>query len=71
VPPYELDVPVVDEKEGLFLGRPWITCLFDCYSKGVIGFQIEFKCPDASPITQALKQAGLEMYRLRKEGTNG
>ncbi len=52
-----LDLMVVDEKNGLPLGRPWLTLVLDEHSRYVLGFYIEFDEPSNVSVSHALRHA--------------
>lgn len=41
----QLDIELVSERSGLNLGRPWLTILFDDYSRRALGFYLTFDPP--------------------------
>jgi putative transposase len=53
----QLDLFIVDDKESLVLGRPYVTALLDYKSKSVLGFYIGFEKPSYLSIARALRQA--------------
>ena len=53
----KLDLFVVDDESLLPLGRPWLTCILDYYSRSVLGFYIGFEPPSYLSVNKALKHA--------------
>jgi putative transposase len=53
----QLDLFIVDEKESLVLGRPYVTAILDYKSKSVLGFYIGFEKPSYLSIARALRHA--------------
>jgi len=53
----KLDLFVVDDRNALPLGRPWITAVLDYYSRSIMGFYISFVPPSYLSISKALKHA--------------
>lgn len=53
-----LDVQIVDES-GLRLGKPWLTILFDRYTRMIIGFSLSFVPPSWVSVMDALQNAVL------------
>ncbi|WP_133408062.1 Mu transposase C-terminal domain-containing protein [Parashewanella tropica] len=53
----KLDLFIVDEKNFLPLGRPWVTALIDYKSKSILGFHIGFEPPSYLSIASALRHA--------------
>jgi putative transposase len=53
------DVIVVDERDRLTIGRPWITLAIDVYSRGVLGFYVTLDPPAVTSIGMCLTQACL------------
>ncbi len=54
-----LDVVLVDEDQRLPLLRPWITLVFDVYSRMVLGFYVSFDDPGAHGTGAAIARAVL------------
>ncbi|KEI72969.1 Mu transposase C-terminal domain-containing protein [Endozoicomonas elysicola] len=52
-----LDLYVVDDKNLIPLGRPYITSIIDHYSRSILGFNIGFEAADHVAVTKALKHA--------------
>lgn len=68
-----LDLIVVDEEDGLPLGRPTFTTLFDTYTKYPIGVYIGFEPPSYYAVKQAMYHAILpkpnvkELYETKND----
>lgn len=61
-----LDVFVVDERQQLPLGRPWITVAIDKRSRMVLGFYISFAAPSVESVMRCLRHAVLPKLGLRQ-----
>ncbi|PWW30564.1 Mu transposase-like protein [Cytobacillus oceanisediminis] len=61
-----LDIMVVDEASQLFMGRPWVTIIFDWYSGYPLGVHIGFELPSEKTVLLALKNAILPKEPLLK-----
>jgi putative transposase len=55
----EVDVIVVDERERLPLGRPWLTLALDVATRVVIGFSVSLDAPSTVSVAQVLTHAVL------------
>jgi putative transposase len=53
------DVIVVDERDRLSIGRPWLTLAVDVYSRSVMGFYVSLDSPAVTSIGMCLTQACL------------
>jgi putative transposase len=53
------DVIVVDERDRLSIGRPWLTLAVDVYSRCVLGFYVSLDSPAVTSIGLCLTQACL------------
>ncbi len=53
----QLDLFIVDEKESMILGRPYVTAILDYKSKCILGFYIGFEKPSYLSIARALRHA--------------
>jgi putative transposase len=53
------DVIVVDERDRLSIGRPWLTLAVDVFSRCVLGFYVSLDCPAVTSIGLCLTQACL------------
>jgi putative transposase len=53
------DVIVVDERDRLAIGRPWITLAIDVFSRGVLGFYASLDPPSVTSIGMCLTQGCL------------
>ncbi|OYQ77102.1 hypothetical protein B9T12_09010 [Wohlfahrtiimonas chitiniclastica] len=51
-----LDVIVVDD-EGIPIGRPYLTCMLDVYTRIPMALEIDFEPPSELSVMKALKQA--------------
>ena len=52
-----LDVMVLDERTGLVIGRPYLTCLLDSHTRMPLAVSIGFEPPSELSVVRALKQA--------------
>ena len=55
----KLDVVVVDERERLALGRPWLTLAIDVYSRCIVGFYLSLDPPGIHSVGLCLVHAVL------------
>ena len=53
------DVIVVDERDRLAIGRPWLTLAIDVFCRGVLGFYVTLDPPAVTSIGMCLTQACL------------
>jgi putative transposase len=53
------DVIVVDERDRLAIGRPWLTLAIDVFSRGVLGFYVTLDPPAVTSIGMCLTHACL------------
>jgi putative transposase len=53
------DVIVVDERDRLAIGRPWISLAVDVFSRCVLGFYVGLDPPSVMSIGMCLTQACL------------
>jgi putative transposase len=53
------DVIVVDERDRLAIGRPWLTLAIDVFCRGVLGFYVTLDPPAVTSIGMCLAQACL------------
>ena len=53
------DVIVVDERDRLAIGRPWLTLAIDVFCRGVLGFYVSLDPPSVTSIGMCLTQACL------------
>jgi putative transposase len=53
------DVIVVDERDRIAIGRPWITLAIDVFSRGVLGFYVSLDPPSVTSIGMCLTQGCL------------
>ena len=68
-----LDLFVLDEEDGLPIGRPWLTAVRDKYSGLVPGFSVSFEPPSTQTVMECLfyaipeKQHVKELFGLRHD----
>ncbi len=68
----KLDIIVVDDKQRLPIGRPWITLAVDVYSRMVVGFYISLDPPGAIATGLCIAHAVLPKDAwLAKRGVSG
>jgi transposase InsO family protein len=60
----EVDVELVDETTGLELGRPWLTLMFDAFSRRVLCFVIGFDAPSVTTLKLILRECVRRHSRL-------
>jgi len=60
----EVDVELVDEASGLELGRPWLTLMFDAYSRRVLCFVVSFDAPSVTTLKLLLRECVRRHSRL-------
>ena len=53
----QLDVMIVDERAGLVIGRPYLTCLLDVKPRMPMSLNMGFEPPSYLSVIRALKQA--------------
>lgn len=53
----QLNVFVTDERDGLPLGRPYITAVIDCFSRMLLGWHLGFEPPSNLSVMRALRHA--------------
>lgn len=53
------DIIVVDERDRLAIGRPWLTLAIDMFSRSVLGFYLALDPPAVSSVGMCLTQACL------------
>jgi len=63
----QLDIFIVDGKQNLVLGRPYITALLDYKSKSILGFYIGYESPSYLSIAQALRHAILPKTYVKEK----
>ena len=61
-----LDLFVIDERQGIPLGRPWLTLLYDTHTKCIIGFYLGFEPPSYLSVSLALENAILPKDYVRE-----
>lgn len=61
-----LDLMVIDDDTGLPLGRPYLTCCIDDYSRCLLGHNIGFEPPSYLTVARCLKHAFLPKTNLQK-----
>jgi putative transposase len=57
------DVIVVDERDRLAIGRPWITLAIDVFCRGVLGFHVSLDPPSVTSIGMACPQVSDQNVR--------
>ena len=62
-----LDIVLVDSQTGLTLGKPWLTCLIDDYSRRILGSYITFEAPSAASCLMVLRDSIRRFQRLPDE----
>ncbi|MEZ8186597.1 Mu transposase C-terminal domain-containing protein [Shewanella sp. 5S214] len=62
----QLDLFIVDSKQKMVLGRPYITVILDYKSKSILGFYIGFEKPSYMSIARALRHAILPKSYVRQ-----
>lgn len=58
------DIELVDEETGLLLGRPWLTIVFDAFSRRVLGFYLSFDHPSYRSCLMAMRECGRRHGRV-------
>lgn len=53
------DIIVVDERDRLSIGRPWLTLAVDIFSRSILGFYVSLDSPAVTSIGLSLTQACL------------
>ncbi|MGE3759072.1 MAG: Mu transposase C-terminal domain-containing protein [Pseudobdellovibrionaceae bacterium] len=51
----QLDIELVSERSGINLGRPWLTLLFDDYSRRALGYYLTFDSPSYRSLMAVLR----------------
>ncbi|HEY5911661.1 MAG TPA: TnsA endonuclease N-terminal domain-containing protein [Verrucomicrobiae bacterium] len=51
----EVDLELVDETTGMVLGRPWLTLMFDAFSRRVLAFVLSFDAPSANSLKSIVR----------------
>ncbi|BDH63549.1 hypothetical protein MTP04_36790 [Lysinibacillus sp. PLM2] len=64
-----MDIEVIDEKNGVVKGRPWITLGVDVYSRVVWCMYISFEPPSANRVRKAIQQGVLFKNTKEQYGT--
>ncbi len=59
-----IDIELVDEATGIVLGRPWLTLMFDAYSRRILAFIITFDPPSANTLKSLLRECVRRHSRL-------
>lgn len=62
-----LDLMVIDDDNGLPLGRPYLTACIDDYTRCILGLHISFEPPSHLTVSRCLKQAFLPKVALSNE----
>ena len=60
----KLDVELVDEDTSLELGRPWLTFMFDAFSRRILCFVITFDAPSVNTLKLILRECARRHSRL-------
>ena len=60
----EVDVELVDEGTGTNLGRPWLSLMFDAYSRKVLAFVLTFDPPSTNSLRILLRDCVRRHSRL-------
>lgn len=60
----EVDVELVDEDTGTNLGRPWLSLMFDAYSRKVLAFVLTFDPPSTNTLRLLLRDCVRRHSRL-------
>lgn len=63
----KLDLFVVDPERGMPIGRPWLTCAIDVYSKMVLGYYMGFTPPSYLSVMQCLRHAVAPKSYVKKD----
>ena len=62
-----LDVFVVDDINGLPLGRPWITVCIDDNTRCILGIHISFQSPSFLTVSKCLRHAVMPKVNLQEQ----
>ena len=60
----EVDIELVDESTGLVLGRPWLTLMFDAFSRRILCFVLTFDAPATNTLKLLLRECVRRHSRL-------
>lgn len=60
----QIDVELVDDATDLALGRPWLTLMFDAFSRRVLCFVIGFDAPSVTSLKLILRECVRRHSRL-------
>jgi putative transposase len=60
----QVDVELVDEITGMVLGRPWLTLMFDAFSRRVLCFVISFDPPSVTSLKLIMRECVRRHSRL-------
>ncbi|ENZ83257.1 DDE-type integrase/transposase/recombinase [Caulobacter vibrioides] len=58
------NVVVIDLKQRLPMGRPWLTAIIDVYTRCVVGFVITFEPPSLYSATECIKRANMPKLQM-------
>lgn len=58
------NVVVIDLKQRLPMGRPWLTAIIDVYTRCIVGFVITFEPPSLYSVTECIKRANSPKIHL-------
>lgn len=59
-----IDIELVDEATGIVLGRPWLTLMFDAYSRRILAFVMTFDVPSVNILKSLLRECLRRHSRL-------
>jgi transposase InsO family protein len=60
----QIDVELVDESTSFSLGRPWLTAMFDGFSRRVLCFVLSFDAPSVNTLKSILRECVRRHSRL-------
>lgn len=60
----EIDVELIDEETGENLGRPWLSLMFDAFSRRVLAFYLTFDPPCTRSVMMLLRDCVRRFKRL-------
>ncbi len=62
-----MDVMVIDDQSFVPLGRPWLTCCIDDYSRCILGIHLGFEPPSYLTVAHCLRDAFLPKVGLKEK----
>lgn len=62
-----LDLTILDTEHRTTLGRPYLTCIIDVYSRMLLGFYVSFSPPSADTAMLAIRHAILGKSYVKKK----